>query len=120
MEQQQAPIPNVLSQETSYLHLNFLKYVLYIIKVAFSTSDEQPSFLTKLSEARYRAPLLAAVRAVHMGYFQPLLPVTHITLPQPLPYVTLYDLNNLPTLYEMKEMLELHRTYKRHDLSIKT
>jgi len=78
-QRQQVPILNALSQETSYLQQNFSKYVLYIIRVAFSISDEQLYFLPKLSKAWYRAPLLAAVAAVHMGYFQPLLPLSHLS-----------------------------------------
>jgi len=58
---------------------NFSKYVLYIIKVAFPISDEQPSFLPKLSKARYRAPLIAAVGAVRKSYFQPLPPQSHLS-----------------------------------------
>jgi len=53
--------------------------VLYIIKVALSISGEQPFFLPKLDEAQYRAPLLAAVGAVHTGYFQPLLSLSHLS-----------------------------------------
>jgi len=48
-----------------------------IIKVAFSISGEQPFFLPKLNEGRYWAPLLAAAGAVHTGYFQPFLPLSH-------------------------------------------
>jgi len=79
---QLVPTPNVLSQKTCYWHQNFSKYALYVIQVAFPISGEQPSFLPYLptcsarrvvpwlSEARYRAPLLAAIGAVHGGYFQ--------------------------------------------------
>jgi len=46
-------------------------------------------------------------------------PTCH-TLLAPSRQVTLYDPNNLPTFYEMIEMLELHSTYKRHEILMKT
>jgi len=86
MEQRhQVRVPNVFRQETFTPELLetilYTIILLYTIKVAFSVSDEQPSFLPKLSEerSRYRHSLTAAVGAVHTGYFQPLLSLSHLS-----------------------------------------
>jgi len=73
------PYPKRFEPGNELLAPELLEICSVYKKVAFSITDEQPSLSPKLSEERYRAPLLVALRAVHTNYFQPLLPLSHLS-----------------------------------------